>query len=146
MFRANETERLPVLEDLKSRRIVGTISQRDILAIYSLECLHRRTWVARIESPDDHAAPKYIELPAEHQIDDIPVPEAVVGMTVGEAHFRERYGTSILLVHRQDAGGRETRIVPTPATTLEKDDHLIVLGPRDRLLNIRGEMRPGVQT
>lgn len=142
LFWSSETERLPVLEDHRSRRLVGTVSQRDILGIYSLEAMHHKTSVARFESPKDHAAFRYIELPAEHQIDEIPVPAAVIGMTVGQARFRERYGASILLVHRPEVGGQEVRILPTPATELKRDDRLIVLGPRDRLHGLRIEPRP----
>ncbi len=40
-FAAQECERLPVLADLESRRLVGTISKRDILSVYSLELLQR---------------------------------------------------------------------------------------------------------
>ena len=36
-FAAQECERLPVLGDLESRRLVGTISKRDILSVYSLD-------------------------------------------------------------------------------------------------------------
>ncbi len=141
MFWLSEAERLPVLEDRDTRRLIGTVSQRDILGIYSLEILHRRTLVARFESPGDHAAPKYVELPAEHQIDEVPMPAAVVGMTVGEAHFRERYGVSILLIQRPEAGGREIRILPTPETMLEPHDRLVLFGSRDRLLLLRKEMQ-----
>jgi CBS domain-containing protein len=42
-FAAQECERLPVLGDLESRRLVGTISKRDILSVYSLELLERST-------------------------------------------------------------------------------------------------------
>ena len=40
-FAAQECERLPVLRDLETRRLVGTISKRDILSVYSLELLQR---------------------------------------------------------------------------------------------------------
>ena len=36
-FAAQECERLPVLADLESRRLVGTIPKRDILSVYALE-------------------------------------------------------------------------------------------------------------
>jgi CIC family chloride channel protein len=41
LFGRQECERLPVLADRTSRRLVGTISKRDILALYSKELLRR---------------------------------------------------------------------------------------------------------
>src|SRR4029453_7372583 len=40
-FGTQEWERLPVLRDLETRQLVGTISKRDILSVYSLELLQR---------------------------------------------------------------------------------------------------------
>jgi CIC family chloride channel protein len=41
-FAAQESERLPVLADDGSGRLVGTISRRDVLAVYARELLERR--------------------------------------------------------------------------------------------------------
>jgi len=38
-FARQECERLPVLADRQSRRLVGTVSKRDILAVYAQELL-----------------------------------------------------------------------------------------------------------
>ncbi|HKQ61347.1 MAG TPA: chloride channel protein, partial [Candidatus Polarisedimenticolaceae bacterium] len=51
-FWAEECERLPVLDGAESRRLVGTISQRDILSVYSLEVLHRRSPLTRFDAAD----------------------------------------------------------------------------------------------
>jgi CIC family chloride channel protein len=40
-FAAQECERLPVLADRESRRLVGTLSKRDVLSTYALELLRR---------------------------------------------------------------------------------------------------------
>ena len=40
-FARQESERLPVLADRKSRRLLGTVSKQDILALYSRELLRR---------------------------------------------------------------------------------------------------------
>ncbi len=40
-FAEQECERLPVLADRESRRLVGTISKRDILSVYARELVQR---------------------------------------------------------------------------------------------------------
>jgi len=139
-FWAEEAERLPVVENRSSRKLVGTVSQRDILGVYSLEVLHQRSLVARFQSDvATEPGPTYVELPADHQVEDLPVPPGVAGLTVAEARFRERYGVSVLLVRR--AGARENRLVAEGGTRLEADDRLVVLGSREKIEALRRSIR-----
>jgi CBS domain-containing protein len=132
-----EAERLPVVIDRESRRLIGTVSRRDILGVYNVEVLRRRSLFAHFE--DEAHEPTFVELPADHQIDDIPVPPSMVGTTVAELRFRERFGASILLIRRPSEEGVEARIVPEAGTRLEVGDRLVVFGPRARLRDLRLE-------
>lgn len=132
-FWTAECERLPVLDSRKSRRLIGTVSKRDILGVYSLEVLHRRTLLTRFQ---DGAAPKrasYVQLPEDHQVEEIPVPAGLIGMSFAELRFRERYGLSVLLVERLDPAGKRHRLIPEGATRLEPGDRLVVFGQRERV-------------
>ena len=51
-FAAQESERLPVLAPDGSRRLVGTISRRDVLAAYARDLLRRRAHSAPLDGPD----------------------------------------------------------------------------------------------
>jgi CBS domain-containing protein len=131
-FWMEEAERLPVLENQESQRLIGTISQRDILEIYSLEALHRRSNVARFD-PQGGREHTYVELPADHQIDDVPVPPPLVGLTLGESHFRERFDLAVLLIRRKGWKGKEIRIIPEGKSIFLAGDHLIVFGAQEKL-------------
>lgn len=131
-FWMEESERLPVLEDRESGRLIGTISQRDILELYSLEALHRRSSVVRFDSQGGRA-PTVVELPADHQIDDMPLPPSLVGMTLAESRFRERYDLAMLLIRRKSLDGNEIRIIPEGKTKFLTGDRLIVFGSLDKL-------------
>jgi len=135
-FWGEESERLPVLENRESRRLIGTISRRDILEIYSLEVLHLRASVARFE-PEGGQEPTHVELPADHQIGEVPVPESLVGMTLGESRFRDRYDLAVLLIRRKSANGAETRIIPEGRSMLLAGDRLIVFGSLERLAALK---------
>jgi chloride channel protein, CIC family len=132
-----EAERLPVVDDRESRRLLGTVSRRDILGVYNVEVLRRRSLFAHFE--DEEREPTFVELPADHRIDDIPVPPSLVGTSVAELRFRERFGVSILLIRRPAADGREVRIVPEAGTQLQAGDRLVVFGTRERLRDLRSE-------
>jgi CIC family chloride channel protein len=134
-FWSTEAERLPVVQDRQSRRLVGTLSRRDILGVYALEVLHRRAPVARFESEGENAqGPMYVQVPADQEVMEVTVPQALVGRTIAEVGVRERLGATVLVVLRRDAGGRELRLVAEAGTRLEPGDRLVLLGSRQRLM------------
>jgi CBS domain-containing protein len=77
-FAAQESERLPVVRDLASRRLVGTISKRDILSVYSLELLQR----AAVRRP-----PRPIEAAIDTLVDEVPLPPGLEGQSFAESRF-----------------------------------------------------------
>jgi CIC family chloride channel protein len=142
-FWAAESGRLPVLDNRDSRKLLGTISQRDILGVYSLEALHRRSSLARAgpENGRDQG-PGAVELPADFPIEDLPAPAAVIGKSLAEVQFRDRYGLTLLLIRRATGADRESSLIPDGNTKLAPGDRLIVFGPRERLDALRQETKP----
>jgi Trk K+ transport system NAD-binding subunit len=133
-FWVEECERLPVLDSNESRKVVGTISQRDILGVYSLEVLHRRSLLTRFDAADEiDQEPTYVELPADHRVDEASVPNELVGASIAEARFRDTYGLSVLMVRRTDRSGKVTRFIPDGGTRFESGDRLIVFGAQNRV-------------
>jgi CBS domain-containing protein len=127
-FAAQECERLPVLDDVESHRLVGTISKRDILSVYSLELLQRGS-SRRPAAPVD---------PAVHSlVDEVPLPPNLAGLTFAESHFRERFALALLLVRRGAAG----LLIPDAALRFAAGDRLVVFGPLDRVAALRSGLR-----
>ncbi len=142
-FWAEEAERLPVLDNEKSRKLIGTVAQRDILGIYSLEVLHRRSLVARFQTEGARdLAPTYVELPADHLVEEMPVLPELVGLSVGESHFRERFGISVLLIRRPGPLGKELRMLPEAGTVFHMGDRMTVFGSRERIIALRSHLNP----
>lgn len=124
-FAAQECERLPVLADRRSRRLVGTISKRDILSVYSLDLLQRtRAVPGRSQS---------LEVPLERFVDEVALPPDLAGRRLAEAALDERWGVSVLMVRRAGTG----LLIPRAGTRLRAGDRLLVFGPRDRLQALR---------
>jgi hypothetical protein len=129
-FASQECERLPVLADLESRRLVGTISKRDILSVYSLELLQRGS---------GRRPPRPIEPPVEALVDEVPLPPGLEGRTFAESRFRDSYGLALLLVRRGSAG----LLLPDAGLRFAAGDRLVVFGSRDRIAALREAARPG---
>ena len=128
-FAAQDSERLPVLADPQSRRLLGTISKRDILSVYSLDLLQRGDG-RRLGSLD----------PAiDSLVDEAACPQELVGRTFGESRFRERYGLALLLVRRGAAGS----LVPDSGLRFAAEDRFVVFGTPDRVAALRKEPTRG---
>ncbi len=133
-FWTTETERLPVVSNRQERKLLGTVSRRDILGVYALEVLHRRAPIARFEAEGAGGrGPTFVRVPADQEVIEVTVPQSLVGRTIAEIGIRERFGATVLVVLRRDSAGRELRLVPEAGTRLEPGDRLVVLGSRERL-------------
>jgi len=120
-FARQSSERLPVLADRRSRRLLGTVSKRDILGVYSMELLQR----APLRAAE-------IDAPVERLVDEVPVPAAAVGQTLDAAGFPQRYDVSVLMLRR----GSSWRI-PEAETRFEPGDRLLVFGLPEPLRRLR---------
>jgi CIC family chloride channel protein len=106
-----EAERLPVLADLQSRRLLGTVSKRDILGVSSLGLLARPSGVAA----------------GHRRVAEVDVPGDVIGLSLEEARFGERHDVSLLMIRRAGSGF----VLPDARTRFEPLDRLIVFGPAE---------------
>ena len=123
-FSAQESERLPVLQDLESKRLVGTISKRDILSVYSLELLQRG---------GGRRAPRPLEPAIDSLVDEVALPPELAGCTFAESRFRDTHALALLLVKRGGAG----LLLPDAGLRFAAGDRLVVFGPRQRIVALR---------
>jgi CIC family chloride channel protein len=123
-FAAQESERLPVVRDLESRHLVGTISKRDILSVYSLELLQR----SAARRPQ-----RSIETAIDTLVEELPLPRELEARTFAESRFRDTHGLALLLVRRGSGG----MLLPDAELRFTAGDRLVVFGPRDRIAALR---------
>lgn len=123
-FAAQECERLPVVSDLETRRLIGTISKRDILSVYSLELLQRESG-RRPSRPFEPAI--------DTLVDEVPLPRELAGLSFAESRFRDTFALALLLVRRGGGG----LLLPGAELRFAAGDRLVVFGPRDRIVALR---------
>ena len=123
-------DRLPVVDSLDTRHIVGELSAGDIMALYSQEILHKEARLARFDRPRAGERPEttFVELPGEYVVALVTLPESFPGMTLRELGCRQRFGVNVIELKRRMPGGQERRIIPDPSTDLKAGDGLIVVG------------------
>jgi len=123
-------DRLPVVDSLDTRHIVGELSAGDIMALYSQEILHKEARLARFDKPRAGGRPEttFVELPGVYVVALVTLPEPFPGMTLRELGCRQRFGVNVIELKRRMPGGQERRIIPDPSTDLKAGDGLIVVG------------------
>jgi CIC family chloride channel protein len=135
---SQDCERIPVVDSFATRKILGTVSKRDILGVYTLEVLHRKSMMTKFHGlqAEDSAESPYVELPEDYRVDGVKVGENLAGRTVAESGLRDSFDVTVLLIRRRDASGRELRLVPKPETHLRLGDRLVVYGPDEGLARL----------
>ncbi len=139
-FWRQRAERLPVLQDAESRKLIGWVSQRDLIGIYSQEILQKGQLLARFTVPDAAGEERgtYVELPTGVAIRTLIVPSAFDGRTIGDIAARSAFGVHILQIARHDPvrGMRSTEL-PGSGSVLRAHDRLMVIGPRQGLVQLQ---------
>lgn len=140
LFWQQNSERLPVVEDRQSRRLVGWISKRDLMGVYRQEILGEGQLLSRFGRRDDREGrqDRYVELPEGFEVASVSVPPDVVGKSLRELDPRRTWGFYVLQITRLDPA-RGTRVVemPAPDSVLQAHDQLVVVGPTEGIANFR---------
>ena len=132
-FWRQNSERLPVLSDATSRKLIGWISKRDLIGIYSQEILNKTQLMSRFTVTDEDGQHNvYVPLPEGFQVRTLIVPARLDGATLGALTPRSTYGVHVLqITHRDPGSGKDIVELPGPTTVLRADDRLVVIGRAD---------------
>lgn len=130
-----ELDELAVVDSFTSRRLVGRVTRRDVIACLSDEVLRTRQLRAKVRAGGQPGA-SYVELPPECEIARIAVNGALEGRALDSLELGS-LGVIPLFVVRTLTDGTERRDLAEPSTVLEASCELVVLGPRSQLDALR---------
>jgi CBS domain-containing protein len=140
-FDANDLDELPVIDAPDTRRLVGIVTRRDVMAALHMEVLKRQNLRAKfVRREDEQAQTDYVELPKGVELARVPAHPSHFGKTLGETTIRSTHKLTVLSVVRHDEGGREIRILPDADMKLAKGDELIVIGGAEDIKRWRAEV------
>lgn len=135
IFWREHAERIPVLDNATSRRLLGWLSKRDLFGIYSQEILRKRQLLGRFTVHDDDGARDiFVELPEGYQLSTITIPTLLHNRTIADLAIRSHYNLHALQIKRRDPATGRTHIqIATADTPLLDGDQLTVIGPAEGL-------------
>ncbi len=138
LFFRYEVEELPVVDG--SGRLIGVLSERDVVGAYNREVLRKETLLTRVESGSmTHRQVDFLELAPGQRMDVADVDEAFCNRTLRELVLPARYGVTVVAVDVWDAeAGRHTRIAAEAGVRLQSGDRIVVLGPEEQVAALCG--------
>jgi CIC family chloride channel protein len=141
---ANELDEMPVVDGPETRKLVGTVTRRDVMAALHMEVLKRQNLRAKfVRREDEQAQTDYVELPKGVELARVPAHPAHFDKAIGETAIRSSHKLTVLSVVRRDEGGREIRILPDAGMKISRGDELIVIGGSDDIKRWRKEVGDG---
>ena len=132
-FWRQNCERLPVVNNLTDRKLIGWMSKRDLIGVYSQEILRKRQLLGHFVVQDqDEKRDMFVELPEGFDLRTIELPAQCVGQTLAQLAPRSGFGVHVLAVkHRNPLTGQDSVELPAPQTKLGAGDRLAVIGQSD---------------
>ena len=140
-FRETQLDGLPVTPDATSTRVVGAVTQADLLDLYDREVL-RREMISSMPSADAQDEGR-LAMPSRYTVLTLSVPAGFAGRTLQELDLRARYRTTVLAIRSRIGEGSEDRL-PEPDQPLVEGDMLILAGPRDDIGRLQAEAKAPV--
>lgn len=135
-FFRHDLEELPVVD--ASGKLVGVLSERDVIAAFHREVLRKESLFTRVESgPELDRRVDFLELPEGLRIGAFVVDSRFDGKTLRELELTSRFGVTVVAVDVWDAPAqRAQRCAPRADLLVKLRDRLIVLGPEASLAEL----------
>lgn len=134
-FWRQNSERLPVVNNPAERVLIGWISKRDLIGIYSQEILRKRQLLTRFVVRDgDENREAFVELPEGFEVRTVELPANCAGRTLAQLAPRSSFGVHVLAYKRRhELTGADIVGLPGAQTVFAEGDRLIVIGKSDAI-------------
>ena len=135
-----DSDQLPVVDAMTSKKFLGVITRRDMIGAYSREVLKKKMLMAKFVTREkEREGIDYVEMPTGYRVGKVPLKQELYDKTLSETNFRNRYGLQVLEVIRNSSDGRSTRYIAQPGLRLNKGDTLIVIGSDEDMQKYQNE-------
>jgi CIC family chloride channel protein len=122
-FVMSDDDELPVVD--AGARLVGVVSRRDVLAVYSSEILRHEYLGVASATAAGRPVPRSVRLTHGFTLVRMRAPAGLAGRSLRDANLRATYRLTVVAVRH---GGQGEDRLPDPEATLQADDELAVVG------------------
>ncbi len=145
-WQTSGSERLPVLENHLTRKLIGWVSKRDLIGVYSQEILRKKQLLGHfVMSDEGQKRDAFVELPAGFGLATVELPPLLEGRTLAQLAPRSGFDVHVLAIRRRDPiTGRNLIMMPEPKMPLYADDRLEVIGTLENIARFEKALADGV--
>ena len=137
-FEQIEAEHLPVIENIKNRKLIGSVSKREIIKLYNREILRKDVLgIKYVRDFESEKRRNLVQLPKEFKVEFIAVPEALIGKSIKEANIRAVYNITILAVKQKFSEIGQSNEMPDPGRIFKDGDILVAAGKKEDVEKFR---------
>ncbi|NOZ61397.1 MAG: CBS domain-containing protein [Calditrichaeota bacterium] len=137
-FERTDCDHLPVIENEKSKKLIGTISRKDIIKLYNHEILRKDVLgVKYIRDFGSDQLRNMVQLPRDFKVDFIPAPGEFIGHSIRELNLRTHYNITVLAVKKKISEIGPSNELPDPERIFAPGDIMVVAGKESALEKFR---------
>jgi CIC family chloride channel protein len=140
-----DSRQLPVVENEKTRTLLGRVRAKDVIDMYNKEIFKKDLAGGMHSIVSGMERDRTIEVFDTHQIVETKIPDQFVGKSVRELDVRNRYGVQLILVRKRpdedavESGDPAERpgTIPDADYTFEAGDDVLILGEAENVERFR---------
>lgn len=127
-FDEHDYDAIPVVEDMMTRKYIGYVTLRDVVAAYNNEIV-KHDFVGTIQSSLRVVEKeKKARVGKGYELREIDVPFYCIGRSIKELDIRKKYGVEVLLIKNPGEEEKSKGILPYPEYMFQPGDKLLLLG------------------
>lgn len=133
-FAKLKTDELPVVSDDRERRLIGMVSQTDVIDAYNLAVFKRDAITSMASYMTSTSELKRIRIAEGQELSEMEIPGAFVNSTLERLALRRQYGVEVILIKQKyDPDTREWGNVMTPKADyrFKIGDTVLLMGPQE---------------
>ncbi len=128
---------LPVVDSLKSKKLLGMIWRKDISDAYQEEIERREITSSLASKITMRQEETQVQFHEGYSIAEIKPPKSFIGRSISSLNIRTKYGVDVLSIKTKEKRGDKITAIPSPKYTINEDDTLIVAGEIKNINHIK---------
>ena len=119
---------IPVVDSLKSKKLLGMIWRKDISDAYQEE-IERREITSNLASKITMRQEEtQVQFHEGYSIAEIKPPKSFIGRSISSLNIRTKYGVDVLSIKTKEKRGDKITAIPSPMYVINEEDTLVVAG------------------
>jgi chloride channel protein, CIC family len=129
LMSAAHTDELAVVDSLVTRKLVGSVEEREVVHAYNQEVLRRDLAGGMTSRVTLAGRARRFELGGGYVVAELPAPRELFGRSLRELDLRRQRGVEVLFIRRRTAGGEEPEVrLPEADERIGEGDALVLAG------------------